>query len=134
MAATATSDSAKVRWVGCPVPPPGDGGGEGGSSPRSTGGRLTYYGAVEISEMADQEFGASPIRVNDVVEVVRNGQGTGGVESHQPYLAQVGTVLRVYIPPFVAESAGSLLFREFTHASVLIWAIWVLEVNALGWI
>lgn len=65
----------EVKFLDKPIPAPGD------AHARYVGGRLTYYGAVEIVEPA---AGSTPaISVNDVVAVSNNQQGG------YPFLAQV---------------------------------------------
>lgn len=92
-----------MAWVGPAIPAPG------GGRTRSLGGRLTYYGAVELCggrEIAGVQTEDQVVRVNDIVEVevaVRvSGHHHQGKKSEstaadqQPYLAQVTTLLQQY--------------------------------------
>lgn len=69
--------AVEVRFLAKPIPAPGD------SDARYVGGRLTYYGAVEIVEPAAAAPTAISIRTDDVVAVSNVNQGG------YPFLAQV---------------------------------------------
>lgn len=71
----------EVKFLTKPIPAPG------GSHSRYTGGRLTYYGAVEIEPTAASVPNVS-VRQNDVVQIA---PAAGAVNNHgdQPFLAQV---------------------------------------------
>lgn len=84
--ATATSaDAVQLRWQGNPIAAPN------GDRGRSPGGRLTYYGGVDLGDGSSTT--PAVVALNDIVEVAqkRTSRSIGKLEV--PFLAQVSGYL-----------------------------------------
>lgn len=81
MATTTVSGAVQLRWQGNPIASPN------GDRVRSPGGRLTYYGGVELGDGSSMT--PAVVAVNDIVEVApkRTSRSTGKLDV--PFLAQV---------------------------------------------